>query len=90
MHPSTGGLQIAAAVADRLQEKQGEIVRFPALLNLGRGIKQALPELRQSIRHCIEVVLWSEGSILVEQCAVVFHYERSHSAMRCCSSVKIL
>lgn len=28
---------------------------FPALQTLGRGIKDALPELRHNIRHCIEV-----------------------------------
>ena len=56
------GLQIAAAVAERLQEKQGDEARFPALLNLGRGINQALPTLRHSIRHCIEVHLCSDAS----------------------------
>ena len=47
--------QVAAAVADRLAEKEGETALFPALQNLGRGIKSALPTLRHSIRHCIEV-----------------------------------
>jgi len=42
-------------VADRLAEKDEEIALFPALQNLGRGIKSALPNLRHSIRHCIEV-----------------------------------
>jgi hypothetical protein len=47
--------QVAAAVADRLAQKEGETALFPALQNLGRGIKSALPTLRHSIRHCIEV-----------------------------------
>ena len=51
------GMQIAAAVAAKLQEKMGDAARFPGLQNLGRGIKQALPQLRESIRHCIEVRL---------------------------------
>lgn len=40
-----------------MQENQerGEGARFPALQHLGRGIKLALPRLRHSIRHCIEV-----------------------------------
>lgn len=42
-------------MADRLAEKEGETALFPALQNLGRGIKSALPNLRHSIRHCIEV-----------------------------------
>ncbi|KAA6418330.1 MAG: 2 family [Trebouxia sp. A1-2] len=45
---------VAARVADRLAEKEGETALFPALQNLGRGIKSALPNLRHSIRHCIE------------------------------------
>ena len=55
----SSGLQIAAAVADRLREKhegsQDRAAQFPALQHLGRGIKDALPQLRQNIRHCIEV-----------------------------------
>ncbi|KAL0032477.1 hypothetical protein WJX77_002790 [Trebouxia sp. C0004] len=47
-------LEVAATVADRLAEKAGETALFPALQNLGRGIKSALPNLRHSIRHCIE------------------------------------
>ncbi|KAL3147779.1 hypothetical protein ABBQ32_002512 [Trebouxia sp. C0010 RCD-2024] len=49
-------LEIAAAVAQRVQENQagGQGARFPALQHLGRGIKLALPRLRQSIRHCVE------------------------------------
>ncbi len=47
--------QVAATVADRLAEKEGETALYPALQNLGRGIKSALPNLRCSIRHCIEV-----------------------------------
>ncbi|KAL0040772.1 hypothetical protein WJX79_005089 [Trebouxia sp. C0005] len=47
-------LEVAARVADRLAEKEGETALFPALQNLGRGIKSALPNLRHSIRHCIE------------------------------------
>lgn len=47
--------QVAAAVSERLAQKQGETMLFPALQNLGRGIKSALPHLRQTIRHCIEV-----------------------------------
>lgn len=60
------GLQIAAAVADRLQEKregsQDGTAKFAALQHLGRGIKDALPQLRQSIRHCIEVSTYFPGS----------------------------
>ena len=66
------GLQIAAAVADRLQEKhegsQEECVRYPALQHLGRGIKDALPQLRQRIRHCIEVSSYGTCSGLQVWC----------------------
>ena len=55
-------VQVALAAAERLQEKQGGEALFPALQNLGRGIKAALPALRHSIRHCIEVMLWAAPS----------------------------
>ena len=47
-------VQVAAAVAERLSAGQDQQPLFPALQFLGRGIKNAVPELRSSIRHCIE------------------------------------
>ena len=62
-------MQVAAAVSKHIQGGQGG-PPFPALQNLGRGIKDALPGLRRDIRHCIEV----------KACCLPAHGALSHSS----------